>query len=172
MDKQQKTKFWILMTLFVMFSLIIPITYLSIRFSLFSVVEFKAIRVSFWAIFLVLLILIILIVMIKYYLSGLKTKYSFFKKLLTGLVKFIIPLVMIILCVFLLKGKMLEIANATSEMVEPIRIGFNRVLEALSIITISELVAICVNPLPKWAFDNNVDGLGQIADKVFKKGGE
>ena len=43
------------------------------------------------------------------------------------------------------------------------------VKEALFVIIPCEAVGICVNPLPKWAFDNNVEGIGDIAESVFKR---
>ena len=41
--------------------------------------------------------------------------------------------------------------------------------EALYVIIPCEFVAIIVNPLPKWCFENNVDGIVEIADKILSK---
>lgn len=48
----------------------------------------------------------------------------------------------------------------------------NMIKESLYIIIPCELVAIVVNPLPKWCFDNNVEGLSEIADKILNKNKE
>ena len=50
--------------------------------------------------------------------------------------------------------------------------NINLFIEAISVILGFETVAIIINPLSKWAFDNNVDGIVSIADKIFKKGTE
>ena len=44
--------------------------------------------------------------------------------------------------------------------------------ESLYIIIPCEMVAIVVNPLPKWCFDNNVEGISEIADKILNKNKE
>lgn len=93
-------------------------------------------------------------VLIKFYLDGMKTKYSWFKQVLEGVIKLILPLTLVLL-IFLWLGDNIKMVK-----------------EALYIIIPCELVAICVNPLPKWCFDNNVEGMGEIADKIFHKNKE
>ena len=42
--------------------------------------------------------------------------------------------------------------------------------EALYVIIPCEAIAIVINPFPKWCFDNNIDGIGEILDKVKNRG--
>ena len=83
-----------------------------------------------------------------------KAKYSLFKQILQGIIKLIMPLT-ILLVTFIWLGD-----------------NINIVKEALYIIIPCELVAIVINPLPKWAFDNNVEGISEIADKILSKNKE
>jgi len=88
-------------------------------------------------------------VLIKFYLDGMKCKYSLFKQILQGIIKLILPLLLLLVSLVWL-GDNISILK-----------------EALYVIIPCELVAIIVNPLPKWCFDNNVDGMSEIADKVL-----
>lgn len=44
--------------------------------------------------------------------------------------------------------------------------------EALYVIIPCEAVGIVLNPFPKWCFENNIEGLGEIFDKITKRGKE
>lgn len=44
--------------------------------------------------------------------------------------------------------------------------------EALYVIIPCETVGIVLNPFPKWCFENNIEGLGEIFDKITKRGKE
>ena len=93
-------------------------------------------------------------VLIKFYLDGMKTKYSLAKQILQGIIKLILPLVLALSIVIWLGDNVVMIK------------------EALYIIIPCELVAIVVNPLPKWCFENNVEGISEIADKILNKNKE
>lgn len=151
-----KQKFTLKMIMFLVFSLVAPATYLAIRYNLFTKVTKTTL--SFWAIVIIAIILSVVGVMIKYYIGGLKTRFSFLKQLLEGLVKVILPIAMILIVAIVFKH------NA-----EIIVSKLNLVIESISIILGCELIAICVNPLPKWAFDNNVEGITEIANKILQK---
>ena len=80
-----------------------------------------------------------------------KTKYFWWKQILVGFAKVILPL---IVCY----------AGLTwlAHNVE--------LLKEFVLVTIGcESIAICVNPFPKWCFDNNIEGLAEISDKVFHR---
>jgi len=137
------------------FSLVAPITYLSIRFNLFNSVA----RISFAGIAVIGIIISVVSLFIKYYLDGMKTKFSYLKQILQGTIRVVIPLgLALLLCVWF-KFKYQWLLD-----------NINLCIEALSIILGCEMVAICVNPLPKWCFDNNVEGLVEITDKIQHKG--
>lgn len=150
----QKKELITRLILFLMFSLIAPITYVSIRCKLFSTKT----TISVWFIIVLGVVLAIVSLIIKYYLDGMKTKYSIFKQILEGFIKVILPITFVLISVVWFKSKMEWIVS-----------NVNLMIEILSIILGCEVIAVIVNPLPKWAFENNVDGLVQITDKIFHK---
>ena len=151
-----KKEFITRLSLFIAFALILPIGYIAIRCQLWK----QTTTISFWFILLVLIIVIFVAVLIKYYIDGMKTKYSYFKQILTGIIKVILPLGTILLIALWYKGRAEWIVEHT-----------NLFIEILCITLASETIAIIVNPLPKWAFDNNVEGLVEITDKILHKDG-
>lgn len=90
-------------------------------------------------------------VLIKFYLDGMKTKYSLVKQILEGVIKLILPLSLFLIIIIWLGD------------------NIDMIKEALYVIIPCELVAIVVNPLPKWCFDNNIEGISEIADKILHK---
>ena len=146
--------FWIRFATMSAVGILTPILYLLIRYNLFQ----RELKITLGLMGVVALAFICLafIVLIRYYVSGMKTKYSWFKQLLDGFSKLIIPIIVFVAVMYV--GK-----HYTAQLIE-----FCWVLIPC------ELVAIAVNPLPKWAFDNNVEGLSEITEKIFSrnKGGE
>lgn len=142
---------------FLMAALVLPCIYLAIRFNLFK----SKMAISVWGIIIIGLILIVVSAMIKFYLAGMKTKWSYLKQILEGFIKVILPILFILIVVIWAKTKL-----------EWLIANINLFIEAISVILGFETVAIIINPLSKWAFDNNIDGMVSIADKIFKKGTE
>lgn len=149
-----KCGFWVRFATMLAVGVLTPILYLIIRYKLFQK-ELK-ITIGLWGLVAICFIALSLVVLIKYYVSGLKTKYSYWKQLLDGFCKLLLPIIIFVVSMYMLK-------NYTQQL-----------LDFCWILIPCEIVAIMVNPLPKRVFDNNVDGIGEIADKVFSrnKGGE
>ena len=145
-----KKGFVVKLILFIVFSFIIPIVYLIVRHNLF--VPTTKMQIGLWGIVVLFILFFALRTLITFYLEGLKTKWTYFKQLVEGFSKLILPLILFLIGCIWLQNNM------------------NLVIEALIVIIPCEVVGICLNPFPKWCFENNVDGLGQIADKVFGKG--
>ena len=150
----EKKEFITRLILFLLFSLVVPISYISIRCQLWT----QKTTISFWFILLVIIVIGVVAVLIKYYLDGMKTKYSMVKQILTGVIRVILPIGIVLLLAIWYKGRAEWIVNHT-----------NLFIEIVSIILVSEAIAIVVNPLPKWAFENNVDGLVEITDRILHK---
>ena len=70
---------------FLMAALVLPCIYLAIRFNLFK----SKMAISIWGIIIIGLILIVVSAMIKFYLAGMKTKWSYLKQILEGFIKVI-----------------------------------------------------------------------------------
>lgn len=146
-----KTAFWIRFSIMVAVGIITPILYLIIRYNLFQ--KQLKVTIGLWGLVAVCFIALAIVVLVKTYVSGLKTKFSYFKQLIDGFCKLLLPIVIFVFAVYILRSYA------------------NQLLEFCWVLIPCEIVAIAVNPLPKWAFDNNVDGLGEIADKVFTRNG-
>ena len=134
--------------LYCLFSMIAPCAYLIIRFNLFTTE--KKVKIGFWGVVMIAIVFIVSALMMKFYLAGLKTKFSYFKQIVEGLIKFIMPLV-ILLLIFILIGNNIALLK-----------------EALFVIIPCETIAVFINPFPKWCFDNNIEGIGEIFKKVVK----
>lgn len=144
-----KKKFTILFITFLLFALVIPCVYFIVRFNLFT--EFSKLQIGFWGFVVFGIIIGVLWVLAGYYLEGLKTKWTILKQIVSGGIKLILPLLLVLLILTWLKD------------------NIALMIESLYVIIPSECVAIVVNPLPRWCFENNVDGIGEITDKVFKR---
>lgn len=142
------------LTAFIVLSLVIPLTYLCIRFNLFTTRQ----SISIWGLIVVVFIIGIIALFINYYLSGMKTRHSLLKQILSGFVKLILPL-----------GILLAISIWMYLKSDYIVANMKMFIEAIVVIMVCEIPAIIINPLPKWCFDNNVEGLAQITDKLLHK---
>ena len=90
-------------------------------------------------------------VIIYYCVALIKTKYFWWKQIVVGFAKVILPLIICYVGVTWLANNI-------------------KLLQEFLIITICcESIAIVVNPFPKWCFENNVDGLVEISDKIFHR---
>lgn len=123
-----------------------------VRFHLFQTTT--KLQVGLAGIVVIGIMLAVISVLIKFYLEGMKCKYSLFKQILQGIIRLILPLTLLLVILIWLGDNVAMIK------------------ESLYIIIPCELVAIVVNPLPKWCFDNNVEGLSEIADKILNKNKE
>lgn len=147
--RQKAAIFAARLILFIMLSMGGPVIYIMCRFKPFTASE--STQVGFAGFIVLLILLIGIAVLIGFYLEGMKTKYSFLKQVMSGIVKVILPIVGL-LCLCWGLSKYLE-----------------ELLEILIMLIPFEFLAILVNPLPKWAFDNNVEGLGNIVGGLLDK---
>lgn len=155
-------KFWIQFSLFLVFSLVIPISFIAIRFKLFSTTK-QINTITVWAVIAICILFLVVSLMIKVYLDGMKTRYSLLKQILQGFVRVILPVAACLILVIFMKRVLIESKEAMLK-------GLENMYQVLLVSLVSESIAIVVNPLPKWSFDNNVEGLAEIYDKV--KGGD
>lgn len=149
MEKKERNKFIILFITFILFSVIAPCIYLIVRFNLFT--QASKLQIGFWGFVVFGIIIVAINILANMYLEGLKTKWHIAKQIVSGMCRFILPMVLVLLIITWLRDNL------------------SYIIEALYVIIPCECVAIVVNPLPKWCFYNNVDGLGEIVDKVFKR---
>ena len=82
-------------------SLIAPLVYLIFKFDLFSKTE--KVKIGYWGNIVLAISVGIVSMLIKYYLDGMKTKYSYLKQILEGCIKVLFPLILGLLLVVWLK---------------------------------------------------------------------
>ena len=144
-----KQVFVLRLCLFLIFSIVIPFCYITIKYDLFK--PTTGVQFGFWGIFAFGILCVVVASLIKYYLDAMKTKYSYLKQILKGVIQIVLPLTLVLIACNYLKDNL------------------GAVTEAIAIILPCEIVAIVVNPRPKWCFDNNVEGIVEISEKVFRK---
>lgn len=157
-------KFWIKFSIFLLFSLVLPVSFIAIRFKLFSTAR-QLNTITLWAVIALCVLIGVVSFLIKFYLDGMKCKHSLLKQILQGAVRVLIPIFIMIVLVFF--ARKILMANY-----ETMLQTLNNLLLVLGVCFVSETIAIIVNPLPEWAFNNNVDGMAEIYDKIKNKGGE
>ena len=144
-----KSIFAVRFTSFLATALIAPCVYLIVRFDLFR--STSKLQIGLWGCVMFGIIIAVVTVLIKFYLDGMKNRYSYFKQLVQGLISLILPLTLVLVILIYLRD------------------NIDLIIEALYVFIPCEIVAICVNPLPRWCYENNVEGIGEIADKIFKR---
>lgn len=147
--KKEKAEFIIRLILTIVSAVVVPFTYMTVRFNLFQATT--KVQFGFRGLILIVIMGLTVGMLIKFYLDGMKTKYSYLKQVLSGAIKIVIPL---LVAIFVLRW---------------IGSNIDYVIELLIVLVCCETVAILVNPLPKWAFNNNVDGIGEITDMLIAR---
>lgn len=144
----KKTKIFIVrVVLFAVFACVLPFCFIAWRYQLFKKVD--SISLSGWGI----VALIIIFCFIKYIVKTIKKgeSYSMTTQVITGFVKVILPLVILYIMLNSIKG------------------SIDLFLQALCVVIISEGIAIPINPLPKWAFDNHINTQEKTMDTLVSK---
>ena len=117
-----------------------------------NILQTKSIlQINLWLLIAIIILASVLSVVFYYCIASLKTKYFWWKQILVGAAKIILPLVVVYAGV-----------NWLADNVEILK-------EFILVTIVCESVAIVVNPFPKWCFDNNIDGLAEISDKIFHR---
>lgn len=130
-----KKEFWLRLSLYIIFGGIIPFAFLVWRFNLFGKVS--SISIGGWGIVAILFVAIFFIRLFKAVRKGLP--YSIWTQILDGIVKIIIPLAVAAVIVYLFK-----------DLTE-------QIFQFLMVLIVSELIAIPVNPIPRWINDNKIE---------------
>ncbi len=149
---KEKTIFLIRVILFMLFACILPFAFIAWRFGLFSQSQGSGVALSGWGVIGIIIVLVFVIYTLKMLRMG--QPYSLFTQILSGLIKVILPLV---ICLLVLKA---------------MRNNIDSMIQALICAIICEMVAIVVNPLPKWVEDNHIEKENLKASNLIKKLGE
>ena len=144
-----KLVFWIRFVLYVLFMFIIPAAFLFIRFKLFH--KITAFQIGGWGVVFILIVGFGMIKLIKEVKRGLPFCYA--TQILNGTLKTILPLVLLTLIIYIMQDHVKEM------------------LQVMYVLIPCELVAILVNPLPKWAYDNKLGEEGYKMKTVLQSAG-
>lgn len=152
MDSKEKGKFILRIFLWGLFACVIPVCFIGWRFDLFSKVS--GLKLSGWGLIAIVITFVFLYAIVKYIRAGF-VEWTMLKQIINGIVSIVIPLgVLLALCVAM-------------------KNSLDVFIQALSCVLVSEIIAIPLNPFPKWVwdkskgrFENTVDF---VADKFWSK---
>ena len=130
----KKALFWTRFGIYVLFQIVVPITFLVWRFKLFQ--KISTVSIGGWGIVVIILVTAFFVSMIKYVKKGLP--FSFLTQCLNGIMKTIIPLIAVAFILNWLKG------------------SINELSQFVIVYILCQIVAIPANPFPKWIHDNNL----------------
>ncbi|WP_281512136.1 hypothetical protein [Mammaliicoccus vitulinus] len=137
-----KKAFWIRLVCYSLFGLACPIIFLAWRFKLFTN---KEIALSGWGVIAIMFVTLFFLKLINTVRKSLQ--FSIYKQILDGICKVIIPLTIAAICVYCFQNIMKEM------------------FEFLCVLIVCEMIAICLNPLPQWKHDHNI----QESENTLKK---
>lgn len=141
-----KKIFWIRFFIYVLFGLIIPVTFLIIRFKLFQ--KISSISIGGWGIVVILIVFGFVVKMLKSIKKGLP--FSLATQIISGYLKIVLPLLIAALVVNALK-------NCVNELIQ-----------FLVVLIICEAIAVPANPFPKWIHDNKLEEQENQTRKIFE----
>lgn len=140
-----KKMFWIRLSLYILIGGIIPFTFLTIRFNLFSKVS--KLSIGGWGLLAVLFVAIFFIKMLKAIRKGLP--FSFGTQIIEGMFKITIPLTVATLIIFLMR-------NSVEEL-----------FYFFCLLVFCETIAMAVNPIPQWAHENKIEEQESSAKRIL-----
>ena len=130
-----KKEFWYRFSLYIFFGLIIPFVFLVWRFRLFEKVS--KVSVGGWGLIAIIFVAVFFIGLLKAVRKGMP--FSFATQVIEGLCKLTIPLIIACSCIYFMQDLMTEM------------------FQFLCILTVSETVAVIVNPIPQWSHENHLE---------------
>lgn len=115
------------------FGWVVPIAFIIYRFNLFQKVS--QINLNGGIILCAIIFFIFLIVLLSYIIKS--KKYSYMKQILKGVIFLIIPLALVFICLYYARNMV------------------DRLLQVVGCLLISETIAICVNPMEAWTYEQS-----------------
>lgn len=154
-EKKEETKkltpkqvFAIRMVCWVLCALIIPVAFIIFRYDLFT--KISKVQFGGWGMIAIIIIFTFIAVLGKYLKRGFK-KYSLVGQIISGVIKIVLPLVALYFILVNIKD------------------SIDLFLQALAVVIISETIAIPINPMPKWVYEQSKGEAQDTIDYFFKK---
>lgn len=139
--------FWLRFAFWCLFACVLPFCFIVWRFDLFATTT--KMNLGGWGIIAIGVVAIFAISLMRYVAKGMK--HSMTKQIINGVCKIIIPLVLCYIIVYWLRD---ETKNC---------------MQVLGCVTLCELVAIPINPMPEWKFNNHISEQDAAMDKLWDK---
>ena len=148
MEKHEKAVFRLRLALWVAFAAVAPIVFIAIRFGVFTHKD-AGYRLTGWGVIALIVLSVVMYSMIKEAMIGLP-RGSMLRQCVSGYVK-LVPLILITL------------------MLDAIKENIDSMEQTFVFITISEAIAIPINPLPKWADQHGINLMENTLFNAFKR---
>ena len=147
LENHPKTTFWSRFVLWTVFACVLPFTFIAWRFKIFN--KISQIQIGGWGIIAIAIVAFFALTIIRYIKLALSGKYSLIGQILSGFCKVIIPLL------------------AALAILKSIKDSVDLMIQVLGCVTLCEMVAIPLNPLPKWAYEMQKDVRAEERKETF-----
>ena len=152
-DEHPKAVFWTRLVSWAMFACVLPFSFIVWRFQLFQTVA--KLQIGGWGIIAIIIVAVFIFSVLKYVRLALNAKYSMVGQILGGVCKVIIPLLAALCILYSVRDNVILM------------------IQVLGCVTICETIAIPLNPLPQWAYEQQkevrVDERKETADYIIEK---
>lgn len=147
MESKKTLIFWVKFALFTIFGLIIPLAFIIWRYDLFTKVS--ATTFGVWGIICLIIAFAIIVIVTRYLTKG--APYSYATQIINGVLKVILPCLLVWVIAYKLKDTI------------------DLFLQVMGVVTISEFVAIIINPFPKWMKEKGIEQNESLIDLFLEK---
>lgn len=144
----ERSKFWLRFALWATFACILPVGFIVWRYDLFT--EVSSIQFGAWGVIAVIIVAAFAYTVFKYVKQGM-AKWSMTKQVIMGIAKVMVPLLLLYFAL------------------DAIRDSIDLFMQALAIAIVSEAVAIPLNPMPKWAYEQSKGATEDALELVLGK---
>ena len=136
-EKHPKVIFWIRFVLWAACACVLPIVFIGWRFELFNTAS--KFSLGGWGIIGIIIAVVFVVVLASYVKQGMTSKNVMIAQCVTGFVKVIIPLLALLGVLYALRN------------------SIDRIMQALGCVILCEVIALPINPMPKWVLDQQKD---------------
>jgi len=146
-EKKELGIFWGRFVLWVLFGLVIPVCFIAYRFQLFQKVS--TLNIGGWGLLVGVIVLVFCIVLLKYVLNT--KKWAYWKQIVKGVAVLLLPLGFVIYALYCCRNTI------------------DQLIQVLGCCLLSWAVAIVVNPMPEWAYNQSKGETADAMELAFKR---
>lgn len=141
-------RFWLMFAVWSAFSCVAPVAFIVWRYDLFT----KVSRIQFggWGLVAIIIVAVFVYTVLKYVKQGM-VKWSMTKQVIIGIMKVIVPLLTLFFSI------------------KAIQDSIDTFLQALGVVIACEAIAIPLNPLPRWAYEQSRGATEDAIEVILNK---